>query len=71
MKEDKLEKEKEEGVDVEGEETQEKVTQEADEGEMPMLRRDSSSQRSVKQAKREHLSLPMYRPGKNMFINYR
>jgi len=43
VKEDNLEEEKEEGVDGEGEETQEEVIEEADEGEMLVLRRALSS----------------------------
>ena len=48
MKEDNLEEEKEEGVDIEGEETQELI-KEADEGEMLVLRRTLSRQRSEKE----------------------
>ena len=48
-KEDQLEYKKGEGVDVEGEETQEEVIEEADEGEMLVLRRALSSQSSEKE----------------------
>ena len=49
MKEDQLEDKQGEGVDVEGEKTQEEVIEEADEGEMLVLRRALSSQRSEKE----------------------
>ena len=39
IKEDDLEEEKEEGVDIKGEKTQKEVIEEADEGKMLVLRR--------------------------------
>ena len=44
-----MKEEKEEGVDIEGEETQEEVTEEADKGKMLVLRRALSCQRSEKE----------------------
>ena len=67
-----MEEEKEERVDVEGEETQEEVTEEADEGEMLVLRGALSSQRSEKEEQKERTSShPMYYSGKSMFMNHR
>jgi len=71
MKKEDLEEEKEEGVDIEGVETQEEVIEEADEGEMSLLRRALGSQRSEKEEQREHLSFSMYCSGESMFINHR
>ena len=54
MKEDDLEEEKEEQHN-EGEETQEKVFEEADEGEILVLRRLLSSQRSETEEQTENI----------------
>jgi len=48
-----LEEEKEEGVDIEGEETQEEVFENVNEGKMLVLTRALSSQRSRKEEQRE------------------
>jgi len=55
VKDEDLEDEKEEAVDIEGEETQEEVIEEADKAKMLVLRWALSSQRSEKEEQNKNM----------------